>query len=156
MKRNKWRDRLACAFLVTGTIVGVALAAGTQGSQTDPLVTLSYLNEVAMPELMGQVDQRLAQRENELMQKLQSAGGSNQGSFAAVEVPAGGVVTLEGGAQVMLRKGSAATTFPLVDVTTGETAQGGLIANHLYLATASGQQVTAKEAATLLILGGHS
>ena len=62
MKPSKWTSRLACTILVVGTIAGVALAAGTQGSQSDPLVTLSYLNEVALPGLLKQVDQKLDAR----------------------------------------------------------------------------------------------
>ena len=43
MKKTHWPTRLAAGCLVTLTLVGVAFAAGQQGSQSDPLVTLSYL-----------------------------------------------------------------------------------------------------------------
>ena len=47
MKKTHWPTRLAAGCLVTLTLVGVAFAAGQQGSQSDPLVTLSYLNQKA-------------------------------------------------------------------------------------------------------------
>ena len=155
MKGRKWRDRLACGFLVAGTIVGVALAAGTQGSKADPLVTLSYLNDVAKPEILQQVDQKLVQREDELAEKLRQEGSADQGSFKTVELAAGTTVTLTGGAQVLLRSGTASSFAHLVDVTTGETLSGNLTANHLYLATAYGQTFTMNQAGTVLILGQY-
>ena len=47
MKKTHWPARLAAGCLVTLTLVGVAFAAGQQGSQSDPLVTLSYLTQKA-------------------------------------------------------------------------------------------------------------
>ena len=44
MKHKKWMPRLLAGGLVTGSLMGVALAAA-QGTQSDPLVTLSYLND---------------------------------------------------------------------------------------------------------------
>lgn len=158
MKPNKWTSRLACTILVVGTIAGVALAAGTQGSQSDPLVTLSYLNEVALPGLLKQVDQKLDARESELTQKLQSAAGNSQASFVAVELSAGKTLTLSAGAQLLFRSGAAASTAALADTTDGTTLSGtgALTANHLYLATGDGQSVTASAASTVLVQGSYS
>ena len=49
MKKTHWPTRLAAGCLVTLTLVGVAFAAGQQGSQSDPLVTLSYLTPESHP-----------------------------------------------------------------------------------------------------------
>ena len=56
MKKRKWSVRLASGCLVALSLVGVAFAAGQQGSQSDPLVTLSYLTEKATPAILAQVD----------------------------------------------------------------------------------------------------
>ena len=56
MQRKKWSNRLACVGLVAAVIAGGAIAAGTQGSQSNPLVTLDYLNEVVVPQLMKDVE----------------------------------------------------------------------------------------------------
>ena len=152
MKRKTWTSRAACVVLVAGVISGVAFAAGTQGSQDDPLVTLSYLNEKALPEIMKQVDAKLDEREKALEKKLQAGG---QSTFAAVELKSGKTVTLSAGSQLLLRQGGLTTTAPLLDVTDGVTHNGGeLIANHLYLATGDGQQLTASTAVTAMLLGG--
>ena len=65
MKHKKWMPRLLAGGLVTGSLMGVALAAA-QGTQSDPLVTLSYLNDKATPSILSQVDIKISQREAEL------------------------------------------------------------------------------------------
>ena len=59
MKKNKWTARMASLALVLVTVVVAAVAAGTQGTQSDPLVTLSYLNEKALPEILAQVENKV-------------------------------------------------------------------------------------------------
>ncbi len=152
MKRSKWSTRMACGALVLATIVGAAMAAGTQGSQNDPLVTLSYLNEKAVPEIMKQVDERIDQRVEELEKKIQEG---NQGAFVTAEVGAGKTVTLSAGSQLLLRSGKASCTDGLVDLTTGETLGGELALNHLYIATKDGQKVSVSEKATVMVLGSY-
>ena len=70
MKKTHWPARLAAGCLVTLTLVGVAFAAGQQGSQSDPLVTLSYLTQKATPSILSQVDSKLTARETELKKQL--------------------------------------------------------------------------------------
>ena len=148
--RSSWKTRLGCAALIVAAAGGVALAAGTQGSQSNPLVTLSYLNEVAVPDILKQVEEKMAARESELE-------GQAAVPFAVVEVQAGKTVTLFTGSQILLRSGSAYGS-PLLDVTDGTTLSGTgvLTANHLYLATGDGQTVTASGACTVMIQGSYS
>ena len=71
---------------------------------------------------------------------------------------AGKSVELSAGAQVVLRSGKATSKDLLTDLTdaTGLTGTGELVENHLYLATADGQKITAGEKVTLMILGGYT
>ena len=71
MKKNHWLARLAGLLLVSYTllVVGV-MAAGTAGTQSDPLVTLSYLNDTFMAQLLGKVDEKLDARDRALEDKL--------------------------------------------------------------------------------------
>ncbi len=152
MKKGKWTSRLACIGLVGVTVVGVALAAGSQGSQSDPLVTLSYLNETALPAIMKQVDEKLAEREQAFTKQLQEGG--SQAVFTVVELAAGKSVILSAGSQVLLRTG-AAVGSGLMDLTDGAALGGALPANHLCLAVADSQTVTASEKTTLMIQGSY-
>ena len=52
MKRSRWAARLASIVLVAATIGGVAVAVGSQGSQSNPLLTLDYLNEKGIPDIL--------------------------------------------------------------------------------------------------------
>lgn len=148
---KKWTGRLAGILLAITAVGGVALAAGTQGSQSDPLVSLSYLNEVFLPELMQKVEDKLSAREKELESEL------GEGPFAVVDVASGKTVTLSLGSQVLLQSGSA-TGSPMLDTTAGSTLSGtgALTANHLYLATQDGQTVKATGACVFLIQGEYT
>ena len=152
MKGNKWAVRMACLILVAGTIAGVAIAAGEQGTETDPLVTLSYLKEVATPEILLKVEERIEARAAELEEKIQSGGGA---TFATVEASAGKTLTLSAGSQVILRFGTASANG-LVDLTDGVTTEGVLTPNHLYLAVGEGQMVLVSTDAVFLVLGGYA
>ena len=66
MRKTHWPARAAAGCLVTLSLVGVAFAAGGQGSQSDPLVTLSYLTQQTTPAILSQVDSMVDEREAEL------------------------------------------------------------------------------------------
>ena len=178
MKKTHWPTRLAAGCLVTLTLVGVAFAAGQQGSQSDPLVTLSYLTQKATPSILSQVDGKLTAREAELKKqlsavvegyvkevedKLETSGGgssvqpSGGASYQVVNLSAGQTITGGAACEFLLRSGTD-TSPGLVDMTAGTTLAGGgaLTANHLYLATIEGRGVKASTAVTLLVRGTYS
>ncbi len=181
-QKIKWPIRLASGCLVCLTLAGAALAAGQQGTQSDPLVTLSYLNQQATPAILAQVDAKLTQREAELKAQLAAvvdgyvreveaalnapggAAGTSSGSAAYRVVTLNAGQTITGGAscEFLLRSGTAVCVSDsspgLVDMTDGSTlASGGaLAANHLYLATVEGRGVRASAAATLLVRGSYT
>ena len=70
MKQKKWPVRLISGGLMTLALVGVAVAAGQQGSKTDPLVTLSYLNDQALPAILEQVHDKVADNQTGLEENL--------------------------------------------------------------------------------------
>lgn len=128
MKKTHWPTRLAAGCLVTLTLVGVAFAAGQQGSQSDPLVTLSYLTQKATPSILSQVDSKLTARETELKKqlsavvegyvkevedKLASSGGgssvqpSGGASYQVVNLSAGQTITGGAACEFLLRSGTA-------------------------------------------------
>lgn len=160
---------LALAAALLGT--GAALASG--GDQSDPLVTLSYLNQTAAPQILKQVEEKTAARQKELEQNLASlisqyqqngsgavSGGSN--SYILVTLNDGQAMGLEVGCEVLLRVGAvtvqADSSPALVDATTGGTVNAGtsLTKNHLYMSTIEGRTLTASGTVKLLVRGGHS
>ena len=121
--------RLFTLLLASLTILSISVAAaGTAGSSSDPLVTLSYLNEKFLPELMTRVDEKLAARTDTASKELRAqvdadikrleekygSQTSNEGasagtadSFAVVTMTNGQVLYGAIGCEVMLRVGTA-------------------------------------------------
>ena len=173
MRHNgkKWMIRLGAGALAAGCLVmGAALAAG---DQDDPLVTLSYLNQTAIPQIVEQVEDRTAQRQEELEEsfrtQLNQYQQGNQGGetasagYTLVTLAQGQVMHLEVGCEVLLRVGSAsvqADSSPaLIDLSAGGTVNSGasLEKNHLYMSTIEGRTLSA-DAATVKVLvrGGYT
>lgn len=182
MKKNHALVRLAGLLLVSYTVLAVAvMATGGPGSEGDPLVTLSYLNETFMAQLLGKVDEKLETRDKELADKLDaqvqqdtqalaeklgtSANNSTgkAGSFTVVTLSSGQTLYGEIGCEVMLRVGTAScvsSSSPgLIDGTDASTLDNGgaLVQNHLYMMTIEDRGVVATAATTkLLVCGSYS
>ena len=159
MKKKKLRT-VVCVMLVGTVLAAFAAIAAEVGSQGDPLVTLSYLNETFMGQILDKVDEKLLERNAQLKSELEetisrterdimlqlggSVGGTEGGtavSFTAVTLAPGQTLYGDAGCEVMLRSGSACCYVPelsspgLVDSTDGTTLEHGaaLVTNHLYM-----------------------
>ena len=168
MKKNRWFLRavvlVALSVLLNAT---VTVAGAVAGGSDDPLVTLSYLNDTFLGNILQKVDEKLAARNNQIVQQLggQASGtGSNTAvSFTVVTLSSGQTLTGDIGCEVMLRVGSAVCVSPsapgLIDETTAGTLNNGgaLAQNHLYMMTIEGRGVKATAATTkLLVRGSYS
>lgn len=168
---------LLTAALSVGALA--LLLGAAAGSQTDPLVTMSYLNDVNAPAILQQVESKLDSREQALVDKLDAVAdayvqevegllGSSSGTgvstsvFSVVTVKAGQQLLGSTGCELLLRSGSAtcvAASAPgLVDSTEGSTlASGGALQpNHLYLITADGRGLKATADATVMVRGSYT
>ncbi len=166
-------------LLTTALSVGVLtlLLGAAAGSQTDPLVTMSYLTDVNTPAILKQVDAKLDSREQALVDKLDgvadtyaqeveslmgSSGGSASSVFSVVTVKAGQQLLGSTGCEMLLRNGSAtcvAVSAPgLVDSTDGSTlaSDGAVQPNHLYLVTADGRGLKATADVTVMVRGSYT
>ena len=171
--KNKGRwIALATALVLTALCGGAALAAS--GDKDDPLVTLSYLEQTVLPDVVNQVEEKLDARQEELSkdlagqidqykQQVANAGGGSGASYTLVTLTNGQTMALEVGCEVMLRVGSAtvqaATSPALIDISTGGTINGGasLTKNHLYMSTIADRTITASgESVKLLVRGGYT
>ena len=185
MKKNHWLTRLAGLLLVSYTLLVVSvMAAGGAGSETDPLVTLSYLNDTFMTQLLGKVDEKLTARDKELTDKLTaqvqqdtkaladkygasvsagSVSAERADTFIVVTLSNGQVLHGDIGCEVMLRVGTAVCVTPsspgLIDETDATTLgnNGKLVQNHLYMMTIDERGVKATAATVkLLVRGGYT
>ena len=141
-KRNNAFARLVGLLLVSATVLTLTVAAtGGAGTSSDPLVTLSYLNEKFLPQILSEVDKKTASREQTLSSKLTeqvksetqafeqkysassgNASGGTAASFTVVTLNQGQILYMGVGCEAMLRTGSgngalslygSANSFPL-------------------------------------------
>lgn len=162
MKRKKLRVFLCALAAAAALTAAVAAAAGGAGSQSDPLVTLSYLTETFTGQIMDKVDALIAQRNAQLGLSGESPAASGTASvFTAVTLAPGQALYGEAGCEVLLRSGEAVCTASappgLVDATSGGNIENGspLTANHLYLMT-DRRAVSSASGAVLLVRGGYT
>ena len=170
------------SILIAAAMAALAIAAGsvtvlaTQGDKDDPLVTLSYLNQTAIPQIVRQVEEKTAAKQKELEQALavqisqylaqagqnavNPSGGS--ASYTLVSMTGGQVMSLGVGCELLLRIGTVtvrANTSPaLIDLSTGGTVDSGaaLTKNHLYMATIADRTLTASGDVKILVRGSYS
>ena len=168
MKKDRWILRavalMALSVLLNGT---VTVAGAAAGGSDDPLVTLSYLNDTFLGDILQRVDEKIAARNSQIVQQLGGSGAGSGSSVAAnftvVTLSNGQVLTGGVGCEVMLRVGSAACVADsapgLIDETTAGTLNNGgaLVQNHLYMMTIEGRGVRASADNTkLLVRGSYS
>lgn len=121
--KKRFLSFLLCLFLLTGT--GTAYAAA--GSADDPLISLSYINNIYLPELINSVRENISAAVSGAAERL-TEGGAQGG---AVNVGAGGSVALRTGQTIVLLSGSAKLTVSsgsVVNATLGTPVQGGAMA----------------------------
>ena len=59
MNNKKWTIWLTCALVAVLMVAGLGVIAAEYGSQSDPLVTLSYIEQVLLPQAKKDVDQQV-------------------------------------------------------------------------------------------------
>ena len=173
-KRNNAFARLVGLLLVSATVLTLTVAAtGGAGTSSDPLVTLSYLNEKFLPQILSEVDKKTASREQTLSSKLTeqvksetqafeqkygaSSGNTSGGtamSFTVITLNQGQILYMGVGCEAMC---VAASTPGLIDETSGAVLAGGLALqqNHLYMATVDSRGVQASANSTKLLVRGN-
>ena len=153
------------AILLVAAIT--AIAASNYGTQSDPLVTLSYLNGTARTSIMNDLNDSINAAKADLSasfdKKISEAGSTPSGdpeAFKTVTLTSGQKVTCKAGTEIMFRSGSAvAVGDALVDSTSGTAVAAGsaLSQNHMYMVTAEGSGLSAADVSVeILVRGSHT
>lgn len=169
---KRWMIRLG-ALALSAVLLGTVAALADGGDQNDPLVTLSYLNQTAIPQIVKQAEEKTAERQQELERSFtdqlkqyqqggQGSSGGGSASYTLVSLSSGQVMSLGVGCEILPRIGAltvkAATTPALIDLSTGGTVNSGasLTRNHLYMATIADRTLTASGDVKLLVRGSYT
>ena len=147
------------AVLILAVGIGVgAYAASNYGTQADPLVAKSYLDNTVTPKLQAEFQAKLDEQVKLMEQQISSS--STGLNFSVVNLTNGQILKGSAGCEIVLRSGTAVSsgTTGLSDVTDGKAISNGtaLIANHLCLVSADGDGVKANSSVTLLVRGGYT
>ena len=167
--KKKWFARILAVVALFGAMNLTVSFAAEPGSNQDPLVTVSYLNETFMNAILEQVDMKIAQRNSQIAQLMsgqvgqggQASSGENTTlTFSVVTLSNGQTLYGDIGCEVMLRVGSAvcvsASNPGLIDETDAGILNGGgeLVKNHMYMMTIEGRGVKATADVTKLLVRG--
>ena len=140
-------------FLALAVTAGIsAYAASNYGTSADPLITLSYLEDVLTPKLMNEFRAELDKAAND--------AGASRGGYSVVTLADGQTLKGSVGCELLLRIGAAQVTASespgLIDITNGSTTDNGasLAVNHLYFVSIEGNGITAKAATVKLMVRG--
>ena len=166
MKKDRWFARMAGLLAFCAVLNTTATYAVEVGSDRDPLVTLSYLNETFLGEVLEAVDAKIQDRNRQIAQELGTqlgGGGSAVDTFSVVTLTQGQILYGGIGCEVMLRVGSAACVAAsapgLIDETAAATLNhgGALVPNHMYMMTIEGRGVQATaETVKVLVRGVYT
>ena len=162
MKKNKWLTRLLVLAMLLGAMNMTISFAAEPGSDQDPLITLSYLNDTFLNGVMKKVDEKIAARNAQIVKELdgQTSTEGSAETFTVVTLAQGQKLNGDIGCEVMLRVGTAACVSAsapgLIDQTDASTLNNGgaLVKNHLYMMTIEGRSVQATAATTKLLVRG--
>jgi len=158
MKKKKIVTVLA-AVLILAVGVGVgAYAASAFGTQSDPLVAKSYLDQTVTPKLQAQFQAKLDEQVQIMEQQI--AASSSGLNFASVTLSSGQTLKGSVGCEIILRSGTAVCSGSsgLSDVTDGRAVAVGtsLTANHLCMVLVQNDGAKASSGVTLLVRGGYT
>lgn len=162
MKHSK---RIAAGLTAAVIAAAGVTALAAQGSQEDPLVTLSYLNQVVTPALESKVTEAVKANEETLKARLDSAideyetkindaisAAGGAGQFFSRELKKDESLTLAAGRELLLVSGSAKAVGSLMDTTAGKSVSAGssLTAGHLYVTVSADSGLKAQGAVTAM------
>ena len=151
MKKLRTVAVLLLAAVLLGSLGVYAL--GTYGSESDPLITLSYLEKVLRPELEEQFA-----AETEAALEAHTGEVDHTKGYTPLTLQAGQSLVCEVGCEYLVRSGSAYVSEGWLNVTAGAevAANDWLMAHNLYMAVVENANVLATGETVLLVRGNYT
>ncbi len=148
MNKRKISIALALCVVVGGLFVSYA----QPGTESDPVITLSYIKDTVIPEIYQYIDSKISNKPS-----------SAEQTFVVAEVPAGKRIICEAGCELILRSGKAEIIATqkggIADTTAGTDLADGSQApkNHLLIVPVDdGRGMDMETDCILMIKGGYS
>jgi hypothetical protein len=145
------------AIIVAAIILVAALVFHLVRINSDPLVSLSYLNNTVQPELEKEFSNQLDVKADELQKSFAAAVNNNNGSYKSVKIEKDQKVTFGSDSEFVFVSGNATASKDrsICDVTDGKTLDKGdtLAANHLFIALADGASIKSTSETVFMVRG---
>ena len=147
-----------------------AIAVSSFGTQSNPLATKSYIDNIASKNIMSSLEETVNKKAAELSDKFTkqvnsfSGGGtvSSPASFEVITMKKSQVIRCAVGTEILLRSGSATcyggSAPRLVNVTDGtalETAGSALTLNNMYMVSIYNNGLRAQADNTVIMVSGE-
>lgn len=174
MKKKIWvvLTAMAALLVLAAAVFATGEYSGSAGSEDDPLVTLSYINDIFTVEVQKFFRQELQTQTDSLRDSLETriealedtrdaVIGDGNAAFQKITLSSGSELVCKAGTELLLYSGSAyviARELPgLLDTSGGVDLSRGeyMEKNHMYLVTADGNGICADGNITVLIRGSY-
>jgi len=158
------KAKAALIFSVVCILISTVIAFAAPGDDSDPLVTLSYITDVLLPDIDSRIDRKVNTAVNEAMQGNSVSNPSAEGgeTFVLVNIEKGYSLIGEEGTEMVVRAGSgtviATSQGGLADLTSGvDLADGSVIPlnHHLLVPRSDSRGLDFDEKAIVLIKGAY-
>lgn len=168
-KKNRLFMGIAVILAVLGIAGITAAAVSNFGTESNPLATKSYIDNVAsqniLKELNSVIDSKVSQLEEDFSSQVDSfTAGDFSGvpsSFEVITLNKSQVIRCSVGTEIILRSGSATcyggSSPRLVNTTTGtplSDAGSALTINNMYLVTLDNNGLRAQSDGTVILVSG--
>lgn len=174
MKKKIWvvLTAMAALLVLAAAVFATGEYSGSAGSEDDPLVTLSYINDIFTVEVQKFFRQEVQTQTDSLRDSLETriealedardaVIGDGNATFQKITLSSGSELVCKAGTELLLYSGSAyviARELPgLLDTSGGVDLSRGeyMEKNHMYLVAADGNGICADGNITVLIRGSY-
>lgn len=133
MKQKQWKAITSVLLLAALVVAGALAIAAEYGTSDDPLVSLSYINNVLAPQISEKVDEIIAEKtgslEDDLDSKINSISGEIDDKIAQYTSKSSDEIVTDAFVQSVADKvaekvqtsSGTSSTFALVKLTSGQT-----------------------------------
>ncbi len=151
------------AILIVSAILSTVMAYAAPGDNNDPLVTLSYITDVLMPELESQISKKVTNEVKSAISNADLGSASSSDGFALVNIKSDYSIIGDEGTELVVRSGIgkivATAQGGVADLTAGVDLASGTdvpLNHHLLIPRSDKRGIKFSSDAIVLVKGTYS